>query len=190
MPRLGLTSRRRPRNTPVLCSRTRSGNMGLGRSMRPCALTPAASSRTRNATRAGSAASRRATLPVCPQAYPTTTAPVRSLTLGTTLMRTFRAPSLEELFSEGPHLAAYSYEVGNGSLDSERGLGLGVVRRLPSTKKAMYIWPFFRNAIDGYIFPKEQRRAQSEARRSLSLPDSGGARPHARCRSQLRLACG
>ena len=30
------------------------------------------------------------------------------LTLGATLMRTFRAPGIEELFSEGPHLAAYS----------------------------------------------------------------------------------
>ena len=77
MPRPGSTLRRRLRNTPVLCSRIKSGNMGLGQPMQPCALTPAASRRKKNAIRAGSAASRRATLPVCPPAYPTTTAPVR-----------------------------------------------------------------------------------------------------------------
>lgn len=41
-----------------------------------------------------------------------------------TLMRTFNAPGIEELYSDGPHLAAYSYEVGNASLGPERGIGL------------------------------------------------------------------
>ncbi|MBK8233801.1 MAG: TonB-dependent receptor [Candidatus Eisenbacteria bacterium] len=38
--------------------------------------------------------------------------------------RSFSPPALEELFSEGPHLAAYSYEVGNADLDPETGLGV------------------------------------------------------------------
>ena len=75
------------------------------------------------------------------------------LTLGTTLMRTFRAPGLEELFSEGPHLAAYSYEVGNGSLDSERGLGLELFADYHLEEGHVHL-AVFRNAIDGYIFPK------------------------------------
>ena len=57
--------------------RTKSGSMVLGLSMRPFALTAAASSREKNETRAGSAASRRATSPVYPPACPTTTAPAQ-----------------------------------------------------------------------------------------------------------------
>ena len=76
-----------------------------------------------------------------------------SLTLGSTLMRTFRAPGIEELFSEGPHLAAYSYEVGNASLDSERGRGVEVFAEYRRPRGQISL-AFFRNAIDGYIFPK------------------------------------
>lgn len=43
--------------------------------------------------------------------------------LGATLIHSFRPPSLEELYSRGPHLAAYSYEIGNPGLSPERGLG-------------------------------------------------------------------
>ena len=75
------------------------------------------------------------------------------LTLGTTLMRTFRAPGIEELFSEGPHLAAYSYEVGNGALGSERGLGLELFVDYHHEEGHVHL-AVFRNAIDGYIFPK------------------------------------
>jgi iron complex outermembrane receptor protein len=38
-----------------------------------------------------------------------------------TVARSFRPPALEELFSDGPHLAAYTYEVGNAELGSENG---------------------------------------------------------------------
>lgn len=43
--------------------------------------------------------------------------------LGTNISRSTRVPTIEELFSEGPHLAAYSYEVGNPNLNSEKGYG-------------------------------------------------------------------
>ena len=46
-----------------------------------------------------------------------------SATTTFTVSRTFRSPGLEELFSEGPHLAAYSYEIGNADLESETGRG-------------------------------------------------------------------
>ncbi len=43
--------------------------------------------------------------------------------------RAFRPPSIEELYSAGPHLASYAYEVGVPTLDAERGLGVdGTVR--------------------------------------------------------------
>ena len=79
--------------------------------------------------------------------------PSSTLTLGTTLMRTFRAPGIEELFSEGPHLAAYSYEVGNGALGSERGLGLELFADYHLEEGHVHV-AVFRNAIDGFIFPK------------------------------------
>ena len=77
----------------------------------------------------------------------------KGLTLGTTLMRTYRAPGIEELFSEGPHLAAYAYEVGNGVLDSERGLGLEGFVDYHHERGHLHL-ALFRNAIDGYIYPK------------------------------------
>src|SRR5699024_10159932 len=43
--------------------------------------------------------------------------------VGGTFMYSFRPPSQEELFSEGPHVAVYSFEIGNPDLDAERGLG-------------------------------------------------------------------
>ena len=79
--------------------------------------------------------------------------PVEALTLGTTLMRTFRPPGLEELFSEGPHLAAYSYEVGNGALDSERGRGIELFADYRHTRGHLRL-AVYRNDIDGFIFPR------------------------------------
>ncbi|MBK7866232.1 MAG: TonB-dependent receptor [Ignavibacteriales bacterium] len=47
----------------------------------------------------------------------------KSLFGGLSLSRSSRVPTIEELFSEGPHLAAYSYETGNPKLSSEHGYG-------------------------------------------------------------------
>ena len=77
----------------------------------------------------------------------------RDLALGVAAMRTFRAPGVEELFSEGPHLAAYAYEVGNAALDSERGLGLEISVDYDRPTGHIHL-AFFRNAIDHYIFPR------------------------------------
>ena len=39
-------------------------------------------------------------------------------------MHTMRPPRVEELYSDGPHLAAYSFEIGNPDLNSERIYGI------------------------------------------------------------------
>lgn len=39
------------------------------------------------------------------------------------VFRTTRAPTIEELYNQGPHLAAYTYERGNHKLDAESGYG-------------------------------------------------------------------
>src|SRR5690606_40387605 len=38
--------------------------------------------------------------------------PRPGFTVGASLARAFRTPSIEELFSDGPHLADYSYDIG------------------------------------------------------------------------------
>jgi iron complex outermembrane receptor protein len=43
--------------------------------------------------------------------------------IGFNLSRTTRAPSAEELFSEGPHIATSAYEIGNPDLTTEKALG-------------------------------------------------------------------
>lgn len=51
-------------------------------------------------------------------------------TLGGSITRAFRPPAIEELFSAGPHLATYAYEVGNPSLRAERGNGIDLIARM------------------------------------------------------------
>lgn len=72
---------------------------------------------------------------------------------GGTLMHSFRAPSQEELYSEGPHLASYSYEVGNPDLDPERGLGKELFIRYSSSKASAEIG-IYHNSFGSYIYPR------------------------------------
>jgi len=81
----------------------------------------------------------------------------RGLTVGTTLMRTFRAPGIEELFSEGPHLAAYAYEVGNSELGKETGFGAELFFDYVKEGGKWHL-ALFRNDITGYIFPQNTGR--------------------------------
>ncbi len=74
------------------------------------------------------------------------------LEAGTTLMRTFRTPGIEELFSDGPHLAAYSYEIGNAELGSENGFGTEAFLRY-SAKRLKLNVTVFRNQIYSYLNP-------------------------------------
>ena len=46
-----------------------------------------------------------------------------TIEIGSWLMNTMRAPRLEELYSDGPHLGTYSYEIGTPSLDVEKIYG-------------------------------------------------------------------
>ena len=78
----------------------------------------------------------------------------RHLTVGASFARAFRTPSVNELFSEGPHLAAYAFEVGNPSLDTERGTGIDAFVRLTGDRLNAEM-TVFRNAISGYVFPLE-----------------------------------
>lgn len=70
--------------------------------------------------------------------------------VGVNVSRSSRIPTLEELFSEGPHLAAYSFETGNPDLAAETGMGTEVFSYLKSGK--LYLMEsLFYNRLNHYI---------------------------------------
>jgi iron complex outermembrane recepter protein len=77
-----------------------------------------------------------------------------ALSAGASLARAYRTPEPGELFSQGPHLAAYSYEVGNPDLAAEIGLGFDAFMRL-NTYRATGEFAVFRNALDNYIYYRD-----------------------------------
>ena len=72
---------------------------------------------------------------------------------GLRAMRGLRLPGIEELFSEGPHLAAYSFEVGNPDLSLEVGYGVEATLRHEG-KRLRGMAAVFHNQFDAFIFPR------------------------------------
>lgn len=74
--------------------------------------------------------------------------------VGANLGRAFRVPDVNDLFSRGPHLAVYRDERGNPDLDIEVGTGVDLFLRVsrPGIRGEI---AFFRNGIDGFIYPRE-----------------------------------
>lgn len=70
---------------------------------------------------------------------------------GASVIHSFRPPSQEELFSQGPHLASYSYEVGNPDLDPERGLGKEIYFRYRKSNIRAEL-TFFHNGFSNYNY--------------------------------------
>lgn len=75
---------------------------------------------------------------------------VEGVTIGLSASRAFRTPSVEELFSNGPHLADFSYNIGNPSLDPEFGFGLDAFVRYSSPRMRGEIG-IFRNSIRDFV---------------------------------------
>ncbi len=73
------------------------------------------------------------------------------IVVGGSLARAFRTPSIRELYSDGPHLADFSYDVGNPELGSETGLGADLFLRVSRPGVEMEV-NAFRNALSGYIY--------------------------------------
>ena len=74
------------------------------------------------------------------------------LSTGATLMKTFRAPGIEELFSDGPHLAVFSYEIGNVELEPEDGYGTELFVKYADERFRLNL-ALFRNQIQNYLIP-------------------------------------
>ena len=79
------------------------------------------------------------------------------LTVGASVGRAFRTPDVHELYSEGPHLAANSFDVGNPSLEMETGLGIDVFGRVTGQRLSAEV-TWFRNSISEYVFPQATGR--------------------------------
>ena len=79
------------------------------------------------------------------------------LTLGASFVRAFRAPDINELYSEGPHLAAYSFEVGNPSLEGEIGRGADIFLRFESDRLRGEVTGFY-NDIRDYVYGEDTGR--------------------------------
>ncbi|MGN8225898.1 TonB-dependent receptor [Gracilimonas sp. BCB1] len=88
----------------------------------------------------------------------------KGFSAGTSLLHSFRAPSLEELYSEGPHLASYSYEIGNPDLDPERALAKELFLRYQADKASAEV-TIFHNAFSNYLY------AQDTGERNNRRPD-------------------
>jgi iron complex outermembrane receptor protein len=73
--------------------------------------------------------------------------------LGGSVSRAYRTPDFNELYSDGPHLAAYSYDVGNPRLGQETGLGFDAFARVQRGAVRAEL-AAYRNALDGYVFPR------------------------------------
>lgn len=73
------------------------------------------------------------------------------LKLGVNASRTGRAPSVEELFSDGPHIATQAYEIGDPTLSSEKAWNVELYARYDSTNVNASA-TVYSNWFDGFIY--------------------------------------
>lgn len=78
---------------------------------------------------------------------------VPGLRFGANLARAYRTPDFNELYSDGPHLAAYSYDVGNPRLGEETGTGIDLFARFTRDRLRAEV-AVYRNDLRGYVFPR------------------------------------
>lgn len=76
---------------------------------------------------------------------------------GIVFSRYSRMPTIEELYSEGPHLAAYSYEIGNPNLKAEFGnaFELNMAYNEETVKHSLNLYYY---VIPYYIIPRNSGR--------------------------------
>jgi iron complex outermembrane receptor protein len=86
-------------------------------------------------------------------------AAVQDVRLGVSVSRAYRTPDFNELYSNGPHLAANAFEVGDPELDDEHGLGFDVFARLTRSNLNAEV-ALFGNRLTNYIFPSSRGRVE------------------------------
>lgn len=76
------------------------------------------------------------------------------LRFGVNASRVARAPSAEELFADGPHIATQAYEIGDPDLGLEKAWGFEAFVRGRIGPGTISV-AAYRNSFDGYIFQQE-----------------------------------
>jgi iron complex outermembrane receptor protein len=71
--------------------------------------------------------------------------------IGLNLSRAVRAPSAEELFSNGPHIATQAFEIGDPTLDTEKSIGAEVYFRIDRPGFELNLTGFA-NWFDDFIY--------------------------------------
>jgi iron complex outermembrane receptor protein len=81
------------------------------------------------------------------------------LRVGASVSRAYRTPDFNELYSNGPHLAANSFDVGDPSLGQETGFGMDVFARINHERVRAEV-AVYRNVLSDYVFPSSRGRAE------------------------------
>ncbi len=71
-------------------------------------------------------------------------------TVGLNLARSYRPPAIQELYSDGPHLADFSFDIGSPDLDVERGTGIDAFFRTRRADLDLEV-SLFHSRVDSYI---------------------------------------
>lgn len=79
---------------------------------------------------------------------------IGDLKIGANVSRTGRAPSIEELYSDGPHVATQSFEVGDPDLRSERSWNGELYARYDSTRFD-FSTTLYANRFSNFIYENE-----------------------------------
>jgi iron complex outermembrane recepter protein len=79
--------------------------------------------------------------------------------IGASVSRAYRTPDFNELYSDGPHLAANSYDVGDPQLDQETGIGGDLFVR-GNSARVHYDVAVFYMQLNDYIFPSSRGRVE------------------------------
>ena len=83
----------------------------------------------------------------------------RGIRAGASVARSYRTPDFNELYSNGPHLAAGTFDVGDPELGQEVGIGVDAFVRVtrPGLRAEVAA---YRNRLDGYVFPSTRGRVE------------------------------
>ena len=79
---------------------------------------------------------------------------IGDLKIGANISRTGRAPAVEELFSNGPHIATQAYEIGDPNLKSERAWNGELYARY-DTPGTAFSATLYTNRFDNFIYEAE-----------------------------------
>jgi iron complex outermembrane receptor protein len=94
--------------------------------------------------------------------------PLRDVRFGASVSRAYRTPDFNELYSNGPHLAANSFEVGDPGLEDEHGVGFDVFTRFRRSRVSAEL-AVFGNRLTNYIFPSSRGRIEQGRQAGVPL---------------------